>query len=267
MKKISYIFGILFIISIGFGIFDWEVDGFDFLKAQDYKFYFQSWISFAGTVFSLVMAITTYILYKKSKILSLKLVSVSFILISIAYGIIAYHTSYCKMCSDLSLCGASHSYPNYVILISLIIFVLTLLFVDNKLNISLIKIFSYGLIISTMLLMIILFLSLNYMEIPDIIPYIFSAVNMQGFIFIFPLLFSLLVLVYFKNTYKLTSVILFIFLLIILSFIPQAYHIFSCAECHNMECSEFYIASGLIMFVAVGFIFYAINLQLKAKNK
>ncbi len=267
MKKFSYVFGILFIISIGFGIFDWEVDGFDFLKAQDYKLYFQSWISFAGTVFSLIMAITTYLLYKKSEIISLKLVSFSFVLISISYGIIAYHTSYCKMCSDLSLCGASHSYPNYIILISLIIFVFTLLFVDNKLKISLIKIFSYGLIIATIFLIVILFVSIDYMEIPDMIPYVFNAVNMQGFIFIFPLLFSLLVFIYFKNTYKLTSVISVIFLLIILSFIPQAYHIFSCTECHNMECSEFYIASGLIMFVAVGLIFYAINLQLKNKER
>ncbi|RLA78325.1 MAG: hypothetical protein DRG78_15430 [Epsilonproteobacteria bacterium] len=267
MKKYNYLFSILFILSVGFGIFDWKVDGFDFLKAQDYKFYFQSWISFAGSIFSIIMAITTYLLYKKSEIISLKLVSLSFVLISVSYGIIAYHTSYCKMCSDLSLCGASHSYPNYIILISLIILVITLLFVDNKLKISLIKTFSYGLIVATIFLIIILFLSINYMETPDIIPYIFSAVNMQGFVFIFPLIFSLLIFIYFKNTYKLTSVITFIFFLVILGFIPQAYHIFSCTECHNMECSEFYIASGLIMFIAVGLIFYAINLQLKNKEE
>ena len=64
MKSFNYIFTTLFILSLVVAVFDWKVDGFDFLKAQDYKFYFQSWISFAGTIFSLVMAITTYILYK-----------------------------------------------------------------------------------------------------------------------------------------------------------------------------------------------------------
>ncbi len=265
MNKFSYTFYILFILSIGFVLIDWKVDGFDFFKAQDYKFYFQSWISFGGTIFALVMAITTYIIYKKSDINSLKYIIFSFVSIAIAYGIIGYHTAYCKMCSDLSLCGASHSYPNYMVLISLIIFVLTLLLVDIKLKISLIKIFSYGLIVATILLILTLFASLDYMEIPDILPYIFTTINMQGFIFIFPMLFTLLVFIYFKNSYKISSVISFVFLLIFLSFIPQAYHIFSCTDCHNMECSEFFIASGLFMFVAIGLILYSIKLQLESK--
>ncbi len=102
------------------------------------------------------------------------------------------------------------------------------------------------------------------METPDIIPYVLSVLNLQGFMFIFPLLFTLLIFVYFKNTYKLTYVISLIFFLIFISFIPQAYHIFNCTECHNMECSEFYIGSGLFMFMAIGLLFYSIDLQLKS---
>lgn len=266
MNKFGYIFIVLLIFSIGFMGIDWEVDGFGFLEAQDYKFYFQSWISFSGTIFAIIMSITTFILYKKSDIVSLKFVSFSFVSIAIAYGIIGYHTSYCKMCSDLSLCGASHNYPNYIILILLIILILTLLLVNTKFKISLVKTFSYGLIGATISMMILLFLSIDYIERPDIIPYIVTVVNLQGFIFIFPLLFTLLVFIYLRSTYKLTSIISFIFLLIFLSFIPQAYHIFSCTECHNMECSEFYILSGLFMFIAIGLIFYSMDLQLKQES-
>lgn len=266
MRRFSYIFGLLFIFAILFGIIDWNVDGFEFLKTQNYKMYFQSWISFAGSTFVFVMSITTFIVYKKSDILSLKFVSIGFLFIAIAYGIIAYHTSYCKMCSDLSLCGASHSYPNYSVIIAMIIFVLTSLLIQTKFKLSLIKTFSFGLIIATISLMIIIFISVGYIETPDIIPYVLSIINLQGFIFVFPLLFTLMVYIYFKNTYNVTPVISFIFILIFLSFIPQAYHIFSCTECHNMECSEFYILSGLFIFMAIGSLFYAINLQLKNRN-
>jgi len=265
MKKLINLFVLLFLASIFFFFIDWSIDGFDFFKMQNHKYYFQSWISIAGAIFVLIMSITTYIIYVKSKILSLKYISISFLFISFAYAIIGYHTSYCKVCSDLSLCGASHTYPNYFIVIALITLSVMILLTNIKHNVKLLKIFSYGLIIATVLLMIILFISIQFMETPDLAMYIFKNLNLQGFVFIFPLVLIVFSLLYFKAIYKLTSVTIFIFILIFISFIPQAYHIFICTDCHIMECSEFYIFAGLLMFIAVALLIYAISLQLEKK--
>ncbi len=265
MKRILYLSMILFLSIITFIWVDWRVDGFDFFKLQENKYYFQSWVSMAGAVFAFTMAISTFFIYKKSHILSLKFISFSFLLTSFAYAIIGYHTSYCKVCSDLSMCGASHNYPNYLVLISLIIFVLTILLLHIKNHITLLKLFSYGLISASALLTVILFISIQFMETPDIIPYIFTVLNLQGLIFIFPLLLIILSILYFHTIYKLTYITILIFVLISISFMPQAYHIFICNECHAMECSEFYIFSGLFMFMAVGLFIYAISLELVKK--
>ncbi len=267
MKKIIYISSIYFVVAILFAFVDWSVDGFDFFKLQSIKYYFQSWISIAGSVFALVMSVTIFIIYKKSELVSLKFVSLSFLLISIAYGIISYHTSYCKACSDLSLCGASHTYPNYLIIIALIIFVTSLLLANIGKNIELLKLFSYGLMAAVALLMVILFISIEFMETPDIAAYILRKLNMQGFIFLFPSVLVAFAFIYFKSIYKLTNSIIAIFLLIFISSIPQAYHIFICNDCHIMECSEFYIFAGLFMFLAIGLLVYSTSLELKKNNK
>ncbi|WP_373030351.1 hypothetical protein, partial [Sulfurovum sp.] len=60
MKKIWYLFSILFLLSIIFVFVDWNADGFNFLEFQEQHFYFQSWISIAGILFAIVMAITTF---------------------------------------------------------------------------------------------------------------------------------------------------------------------------------------------------------------
>ncbi|MEA3498820.1 MAG: hypothetical protein U9R16_07170 [Campylobacterota bacterium] len=266
MKKFIYLFFVLFFASIIFSLLDWSVDGFDFFKIQNHKYYFQSWISIAVAIFVFIMSVTTYIIYKRSGLLSLKLISISFLIISFAYAIIGYHTSYCKVCSDLSLCGASHTYPNYFIVIALITLSVTVLLANIKQNVKLLKIFSYGLIISTILLMSVLFISIQFMETPDVAIYIYKNLNLQGFIFIFPLVLIVFSMLYFKTIYKLTNVTIFIFVLLFISFIPQAYHIFICTDCHSMECSEFFIFAGLLMFIAVGLLIYAISLQLDKKS-
>ncbi len=265
MKKIIYVSIILFLASIIFIWIDWRIDGFDFFKIQDNKHYFQSWVSIAGGLFAFIMALFTFFIYKKSNIGSLKFISLSLLLTSLAYAIIGYHTSYCKMCSDLSMCGASHTYPNYLILISLIIFVVVILLYYIKNNIKLLKLFSYGLIFSSVLLTIILFVSIQFMETPDIVPYIFTTLNLQGLIFVFPLILITLSILYLKNIHRLTHMTVFIFILIFISFIPQAYHIFICNECHAMECSEFYIFSELLIYIAVSLFIYVISLHLDKK--
>ncbi len=265
MKIIFNLFLLLFILSIVFTLVGWSVDGFDFFKFQDNKHYFQSWISIAGVIFTFIMSITTFIIYKKSDLSSLKFISLSFFLTSLAYGIIGYHASYCKVCSDLSMCSASHNYPNYFIVIALIIFVVSVLLANIKHNIKYLKLLSFGLIFATMLLMIVLFISIKYMETPDIITYVFTTLNLQGYIFIFPLIFILFATIYFRTIYKLTSLTNLIFSLLFISFIPQAIHVFSCDECHIMECSEFYVLAGLLMFISTGLLIYSLSLAIEKK--
>jgi len=264
-KKLIYIFTLLFVSAVLFFIIDWGVDGFDFFTHQENKYYFQSWISIAGMLFTFIMFITTFLIYKKSDISSLKYISISFLLITIAYASIGYHTSYCKVCSDLSMCGASHSYPNYLIIISLIILLVNILVANIKNNIIFLKILSYSLIFSTFLLMIILFISIEYIETPSIIIYIYSVINLQGLVFIFPLVFIVLSFLYMRTIYKLSNTTILIFIFLFISFIPQAIHIFTCSECHTMECSEFYSLAGLLMFMAIGLLIYSISLELEKK--
>ncbi len=266
MRNIFYLFVVLFIGAILFSILDWSVDGFNFFNSQDNKHYFQSWISIAGITFTFIMFVVTFIIYKKSGIDSLKFISLSFLLTSFAYASIGYHTSYCKVCSDLSMCGASHNYPNYLVVIALIILVVSALMANMKNNIGFLKLFSFGLILSTFLLMFILFISIEYMEIPDVISYTFSVLNLQGFVFVFPLIIIILAFLYMRTIYKLTNMMMLIFVLVFISFIPQAIHIFTCTECHVMECSEFYIFAGLFMFVATGLLIYSISLELEKKE-
>lgn len=249
-----------------FSILDWSVDGFDFLKAQNHEFFFQSWISIAGLVFTAVMSITTFIVYKNTKIDSLKFVSLSFLSTSLAYLFIGYHTSYCKVCSDLTMCGTSHNYPTYFTVIAILVLALTTVLMNSKNNIAVLKTFSFGLIAASSLMLATLFMSIRFMEIPDIASYVLTVINFQGFVFVFPLILLLLLFIYFKTAYKVTKSVVLIFVLLFLSFLPQAYHIFICTECHTMECSEFYLFSGFFMFIAIGFLIYSISLQLQEKS-
>jgi len=266
-KNLLFIlFAILYFFALLALFIDWSVDGFDFFKAQKYELFFQSWVSIAGILFTIVMAISTFFIYRKSEIRSLKFISLSFLLTSVAYGIIAYHTSYCKMCSDLTMCGASHNYSNYFTVIALVITVLSVLLINLRNNIAVLKQFAYSLVFASLLLLITLFISIRFMETPDVISYVVSTINIQGLSFIFPLILIVFAFIYFRKMYKNSKSVLFIFTLLFITFLPQAYHILVCTECHSMECSEFFVASGLIMFVAIGLLIYAISLQLEEKK-
>lgn len=260
------LFIVLYFSAVTVLFIDWSVDGFDFFKVQEYELYFQSWVSIAGILFTVVMAFSTFLIYKKSKIRSLRFISLSFLLTSFAYGIIAYHTSYCKVCSDLTMCGASHNYSNYFTVIALVVTVLTILSLNLKNNIGVLKQFAYALVFASLLLLIILFISIRFMETPDVITYVISTINIQGLSFIFPLILIVLSFIYFRKMYKSSKSVVFIFTLLFISFLPQAYHIFVCTECNSMECSEFFVASGLMMFIAIGLLIYAIGLQFEEKK-
>lgn len=270
MKFFWNLFVILFLISIIFVIVDWNVDGFNFFTLQEQHFYFQSWISIAGILFAIVMAITTFIIYKKTKLPSIKYISISFLLIAAAYAIIGYHASYCEVCSDLGYCAASHSYPNYLIIITFVIFVLSTVMFSRSLDIvkkaALLQTLSYGLIIATLFLSITLFISLKYLKIHDYISYL-GTTNLQALVFILPLIVIVWVFAYFRRTYKASRVYLLMAALVLLSFLPQFFHILRCKDCHKMECSEFYVVSGLIMMIVIGLFIHAVSIQLLEKRE
>lgn len=270
MKKFWNIFGILFLISVIFVLVDWNVDGFNFFKFQEQHFYFQSWISIAGILFSTIMAITTFIIYKTSKIPSLRYIPISFLLTAIAYAIIGYHASYCKVCSDLGYCAASHSYAIYLMIIVFVIFVLSIIIFSRRLDIvkkaQLLQKFSYGLIIATVLLGTTLFISLRYLEIHHHIAY-HSTTNLQAFIFLLPLIIILLAFIYFRSIYQASRIYMLMALLASLSFVPQFLHIFRCKDCHILECSEFYVLSGIIMVIVTGLLIHSVSIQLLENRK
>jgi len=266
MKKLWYLFFIFFVITIAFVSIYWSVDGFDFFKFQTQHFYFQFWISLAGVLFTLTMAITSYKIYKKRKLDSFKYIPLSFVLTAISYMIIGYHGSYCDVCSNLTLCAASHNYPNYLIVIAFIIFTLITIMLSNKLNRNkkarTLEQLSYGLITATLLLIVTLFVSISFMETPLIIPYADSQ-NLQSIGFISPIIIILIAFSYFNHRYKLNYAYMLLAMLSSFAFIPQIYHIYRCKDCHVMECSEFYALAGLIMFIVVGLLIHAISIQLK----
>lgn len=247
-------------------VMDWKTGEFDFLKLQEYKFYFQSWVSAAAVFFSLIMSLTTFIIYKKNQSKALQFISLGFLLISSAYMIIGYHSSYCEVCSNLTMCSASHNYPTYLIIVAFTVLVLSILLSDLKKNIHLLKVFTYGLIVGAFFLLLTLFFSMYYMETPGLIPYVINTVNLQGFVFLLPLLMILLIAIYFKKINKLSNTILVLIILLIISFAPQAFHIFVCDECHKLECSEFYVLSGILMTVAAGFLLNAVRIQSEEKK-
>ena len=265
-KVITTLVLVLFIVMLLFSFLDWRVDGFELLKSQSFEFYFQSWVSIAGLSFTTIMSVTTFIIYKKTKISSLKFMSLSFLLTSLAYLSIGYHSTYCKVCSDLGICSASHNYSNYFIVIALVTFVLSVLLMHAKNNISILKFFAYGLITASSVLLLVLFISIEFMEIPGIAFYEVNTINLQGFVFVVPLILIAFSYIYYRKKHKMKKVIVAIFLLVSVSFIPQAYHLFLCEECHTMECSEFYIVAGLMMFMALGLFVYALGQQLKEEE-
>ena len=270
MKFFWNLFVILFLISIIFIIVDWNADGFNFFTLQEQHFYFQSWISISGILFSIVMSITTFILYKKTQLHSLKYISIGFLLTSIAYSIIGYHSSYCKVCSDLGYCAASHSYPNYLILITFVIFILSIIMSSRSLDIvkkvQLLQKITYGLIIATSLLSITLFFSLKYLEVLDHINYFYTT-NLQALVFILPVIIIIFAFVYFRRIYAASRIYIVLALLMSLSFLPQFFHILTCKDCHILECSEFYVFSGLIMLIVSGLFIHAVSIQLQENRE
>ncbi len=79
---------------------------------------------------------------------------------------------------DLGYCAASHNYSNYLILITFVIFVLSIIMSSRSLDIvkkvQLLHKLTYGLIIATTLLTITLFISLKSLKVLDHIYYFYT---------------------------------------------------------------------------------------------
>lgn len=261
-----FFFLILFLISIIFAITDWNVDGFNFFELPEHHFYFQSWISLAGVLFTVVMAVTSRIIYNKTKLRSLKYIPISFILMAVAYLIIGYHASYCKVCSDLGFCAASHNYPDYLMVITFVIFVLAAIMLNRDLDLlkkaESSQVLLYGLVLAMAVLLTASLTSLNYLEIPNNISYGTTS-NLEVFIFIVPLVMIFSALLSIKNISKASGIYVLMALLASLSFIPQVFHIYACKDCYDMECSEFYVFSGVLMIMVTVLLIHAISIQVK----
>jgi hypothetical protein len=122
------------------------------------------------------------------------------------------------------------------------------------------KVMFPGLIIAAIAMLIIMLIGTQMMTIPEQMTYPPSVFNPEGIIFVAIILISLyfffkLLRLYLKSDAKLILPISIGFLVVALSQMPAAYHIFTCYWCHVMDCSEWFTFGGISLFIAV-FLFY-----------
>ncbi len=273
MKKIITLFFFLLalaMISYGKG---YAIGGFHLSKVHNY-FYFQSWISLAILVFCLVISYATYSVYKNTKLVGLKFVPVGLFFLSLGIIIIGFHNSYCKVCSDLGFCGTAHNYPNAIsvlaVCISLVIY-LALQSQDYDLKSSLKK-FWHTLVFGSFIIIIILFISLFYMELPEPISYKAGRFNLQGFVFISISIFCTIafftfLVVYYRTRKKIFVAMSVQFIVTALVQLVAAYHIFTCYWCDIEECSEFFALGGIFILIGMFILWYSYTPILYGKSE
>jgi len=259
----SLLFIFLFILSIYFYISGFEINDFQFSKIH-YQLYFLAWVSLGNIIFALILAYASYVVFKHTKLEAFRFIPLSLFFFVVGMIINCFHLSYCKICSDLGFCGTAHVYPNVISILSIgLSFVLYLInqvqvlelrFILRKLWIILS--FGFGLIV------FILFISLFYMNLPNPISYKIGSLNFQGLIFVFVSLFSFLsfsvyCFFYFKTRNRIFVAVSIQFIIIGISQLVSAYHIFTCYWCNIEECSEFFSLSGIMILTAVFILWYS----------
>lgn len=232
---------------------------------REFQMYFQTWISIAAIVLALIMTLLTFLSYHKTGFKPFKLVPLSFLFFAISFVPLAYHLSRCHECAGLGLCGLYHNYGNLAALISIIVAICITMWdsaaiFEPKLKILFKKVMFPGLIIAAIAMLVIMLIGTQMMAIPEKMTYPPSVFNPEGFIFLAIILISLYFFVkllglYLKSEAKLILPISIGFLVVALSQIPAAYHIFTCYWCHVMDCSEWFTLAGISLFIAV-LIFY-----------
>lgn len=263
MKRSLPFFLFLFILSISFYILNFNIDGFQFSKIH-YHLYFLAWMSIANLILCLILAYAVFVIYKLTNLIPLRFIPLALLFYSFGIIINCFHLSYCKICSDLGFCGTAHTYPNAIsllsICVSLILYIINQTQV-NDLKLILKKLWSI-LLIGFLVIIVILFISLFYMDLPRPIPYKVGHFNMQGFIFIFISLFCFLSFImffygYIKTHSKVLKGVSVQFVVTGLLQLISAYHITTCYWCNVEECSEFFSLSGIFILIAMFILWYS----------
>lgn len=232
---------------------------------REFKMFFQTWISMAALALALIMTFLTFLSYYKTGFKPFKWVPLSFLFFAISFTPLAYHLSRCHECAGLGLCGLYHNYGNLAALISMIVAICVAMWdsaaiFEPKLKTLFKKVMFPGLLIAALAMLVIMLIGTKFMAIPETMTYPPSVFNPEGFIFLGIILISLyyfikLLRLYLKSEAKLILPIALGFLVVALSQMPAAYHIFTCYWCHVMDCSEWFTLGGISLFIAV-FIFY-----------
>jgi len=233
---------------------------------REFKMYFQTWVSMAALVLALIMALLTFFTYRETGFKPFKWVPLSFLFFAISFVPLAYHLSRCHECAGLGLCGLYHNYGNLAALIGMIVAMCVAMWgsaaiFEPKLKIIFKKVMFPGLIVAAVAMLAIMLIGSQMMAIPEEeMHYPPSVFNPEGLIFLGIILISLffffnLLGLYLKADVKLILPVAIGFLVVALSQIPAAYHIFTCYWCHVMDCSEWFTLGGIGLFIAV-LIFY-----------
>ncbi len=259
--SITYIkisFFILLFISIISLIKGWNTGNFSFSKIE-IEWYFHFWLGLAALIMCTILAILTKNIYKKTNLITLRLIPISLILYAIGIAITTFHNDYCKICADLGICGSAHNYP---IIIGLLIIYLLIIFhilydkdLDKSLKNTILKNIMLSTSIIFFLMLIVLFIGIFFIKLPSEMVYK-EKTNIQGLSFLSIMIFCFLVSIQYLSHFKkkkkreiLINSISF-FSLGLIQIIP-AYHIFTCYWCDVEECSEFFSIGGIFIFISV----------------
>ena len=236
-------------------------------NGREFKMYFQTWISMAALVLAFIMTILTFSIYRKTGFKPFKWVPLSFLLFAFSFVPLAYHLSRCHECAGLGLCGLYHNYGNLAALIGMIVALCVAMWgaaaiFEPKLKILFKKVMFPGLIIAALAMLAIMLIGSQIMAIPEEINYPPSVFNPEGLLFGIIILISLIFFfnllgLYLKSETKLILPIAIGFLVVALSQIPAAYHIFTCYWCHVMDCSEWYTLGVICLFIAELIFYYS----------
>ncbi len=248
---------LLFVALVGL-ILDWETGSFTYRHIH-IEWYFHFWIAFSAFILSLSLTYYFFYVYGKTHLEPIKYLPLAFLFYGIGVIIMGFHDLYCKTNSDLGFCGSAHNYPNVVVLLILYLDYVVYLSREKSINSVLKKeILKFLLtlnMLTSLLMMFIIFVGLLFMKIPSDL-YYRKIFNLQGLVFISIQIYAMYIAFKSLKVSDKTLKYLFFCSFLIISFLQSipAYHIFTCYWCYLEECSEFFCIGGL--FILFSFYFF-----------
>jgi len=236
-------------------------DSHMFEAGREYHMYPQTWVAIAAIIFAFIMAISTFIAYKKTEFKLFKYLPLVFLILAISFIPIAYHTAYCEECASLGACGQVHNYGTIVALIAIALAtVFAVKSFGAEIKGPMMRSLLYGTIAGVFAILLVVFIGSQLMGTPGEMEYPPTVFNPEGFVFVAIILVGLyfsikLFLLYRKTKAGFILPLSLGFLVVALSQILAAKHIFTCYWCHIMECSEWFTLSGICLLIAI-MIFY-----------